>query len=176
VVGVDRDREFGDYYTSRADRMRGAAYLMCGDWHRAEDVVQTAFVRLYLGWHRVNAEGAIDQYVRQIITRSLVDESRRPWRRERVVPSDELPEATVNDPPPEERMVLVHALAQVPARQRVTLVLRFFEDLSVEETAAMLRVSVGTVKSQTSRGLDALRAALSAANVSLPSINGGSPR
>jgi hypothetical protein len=68
------------------------------------------------------------------------------------------------------------ALAQVPVRQRATLVLRFFEDLSVEETAAMLGVSVGTVKSQTSRGLDALRAALSAANVSLPSFNGGSPR
>ena len=61
-MGVDRDREFGDYYTSRADRMRGAAYLMCGDWHRAEDVVQTAFVRLYLGWHRVNAEGAIEAH------------------------------------------------------------------------------------------------------------------
>jgi RNA polymerase sigma-70 factor (sigma-E family) len=175
VDSVDRDREFGDYYTSRVDRMRGAAYLMCGDWHRAEDVVQTAFVKLYLVWHRVDANGVLDQYVRQIITRSFVDESRRPWRRERVVSSDELPEATVHDPPPEERMVLVQALAQVPTRQRATLVLRFFEDLSVEETAAMLGVSVGTVKSQTSRGLDALRAALSAANLSLPSRNGGSP-
>jgi RNA polymerase sigma-70 factor (sigma-E family) len=176
VVGVDRDQEFGDYYTSRADRMRGAAYLMCGDWHRAEDVVQTAFVKLYLVWHRVSAEGAIDQYVRRIISRSLVDESRRPWRREQAEPPHELPQATVSDPPPEDRLVLVQALAQVPVRQRATLVLRFFEDLSVEETAAMLGISVGTVKSQTSRGLDALRAALSTANVSLPSIKGGSPR
>ncbi len=156
--------------------MRGAAYLMCGDWHRAEDVVQTAFVKLYLAWHRVNAEGALDQYVRQIITRSLVDEKRRPWRRERAMPSHDLPDVAGNDPPAEDRMVLVQALAQVPTRQRATLVLRFFEDLSVEETAALLGVSAGTVKSQTSRGLDVLRAALTAANVSLPSANGGFSR
>jgi len=173
---VDRDREFGDYYASRANRMRGAAYLMCGDWHRAEDVVQTAFVKLYLAWHRIHADGSPDQYLRQIIARSLVDESRRPWRRERAVASEHLPEGIVNDPPAEDRMVLVRALAQVPARQRTTLVLRFFDDLSVEETATLLGVSVGTVKSQTSRGLDVLRTALEAENVSLNRTNGRSPR
>jgi len=157
---VDRDQEFGDYYASRAHRMRATAYLMCGDWHRAEDVVQNAFIKLYLGWHRIRADTPPDQYVRQVIATTLIDDGRRPWRRERATPDHTIPERSVNDPMPEDRMVLLAALARLPARQRVTLVLRFFEDLSTEETAAMLGIATGTVKSQTSRGLESLRSVL----------------
>lgn len=157
---MDRDREFGEYYASRAHRMRAAAYLMCGDWHRAEDVVQNAFIKLYLGWHRIRADTPPDQYLRQVIATTMIDDGRRPWRRERATPDETIPDRSVTDPVPEDRMVLLQALAQLPARQRVTLVLRYFEDLSTGETAEMLGIAVGTVKSQTARGLEGLRSVL----------------
>ncbi|GAA4434416.1 SigE family RNA polymerase sigma factor [Actinokineospora soli] len=158
---MDRDGEFAAYFAARADAMRGTAFLLCGDWHRAEDLVQTAFVRLYRVWHRVSGRDRLDGYTRQIVVRVFLDESRRGFfRRERV--TDAPPEGSGPAAGPEDRLVLMAALARVPARQRTVLVLRFWEDLSVEETAAAMGCSVGTVKSQTSRGLSALRAVLPA--------------
>ena len=158
---MDRDGEFTAYFAARADAMRATAYLLCGDWHRAEDLVQLAFVRLYRVWHRVSGRDRLDGYTRQIVVRAFLDETRRGFfHRERV--TDRPPEGTGSDCGPEDRVVLMAALAQVPARQRTALVLRFWEDLSVEETAVAMRCSVGTVKSQTSRGLAALRALLPA--------------
>jgi RNA polymerase sigma-70 factor (sigma-E family) len=168
---VDRDHEFGEYYASRAERMRRFAFLVCGDWDRAEDVAQTAFVKLFVAWHRVNSADGPDPYLRQIIVRSVIDENRRPWRRERPMPPADLPDTAVTDPDDGDRAELVRALATVPLRQRATLVLRFFEDLSVAETAELLGCSTGTVKSQTARGLDALRNALTTANISLPAVS-----
>ncbi len=156
-----RDTEFTEYYAARGTAMRATAYLMCGDWHLAEDLVQTAFTKLYLAWHRVERHGQLDRYVRQIVTRSFLDDRRRPWRRER--PTDRAGEVAgvadrpVADPAVEDRMVLAEALAGLPSRQRATLVLRFWEDLSVDETAQLLGVSPGTVKSQTAHGLERLR-------------------
>ncbi|WP_405430072.1 SigE family RNA polymerase sigma factor [Micromonospora sp. NBC_00617] len=155
----DRDKAFAEYFAARSGAMRGTAYLLCGDWHRAEDLVQTAFVKLYLVWHRVARHEVLDNYVRQILVRTFLDERRRGWwRRERVGGDNAEHPAPPNAP--ENRLVLLRALASVAPRQRAVLVLRYWEDLSVEETAALLRCSPGTVKSQAARGLDTLRGLL----------------
>ncbi|MFI5930951.1 SigE family RNA polymerase sigma factor [Actinoplanes sp. NPDC051494] len=153
----DRDEAFAEYFAARSGAMRGTAYLLCGDWHRAEDLVQTAFTKLYRHWHRVARHEALDPYVRQVLIRTFIDDGRRGWwRRER---TQEAPlERTAPAGSSDDRLMLIEALAAVPARQRAVLVLRYWEDMSVEETAAALGCTAGTVKSQASRGLDALRA------------------
>lgn len=153
----DRDQGFTDYFASRSGAMRGTAYLLCGDWHRAEDLVQTAFVKLYRAWNRVSAHDTLDAYTRRILVRTYLDEKRRGFFfREK--PTADHGEMTA--PPAgslEDRLVMLHALTAVAPRQRAALVLRFFEDMSVEDTARAMGCSEGTVKSQTARGLDALR-------------------
>ncbi|MEU1839555.1 SigE family RNA polymerase sigma factor [Micromonospora chersina] len=152
----DRDAAFAAYFAARSDAMRGTAYLLCGDWHRAEDLVQSTFTKLYLAWNRASRHEVLDAYVRQILLRTFLDERRRGWwRRERV--NAEAAERAVTAESPEERVVLLRALADVPPRQRAVLVLRYWEDLSVEETASLLQCTTGTVKSQAARGLDSLR-------------------
>jgi RNA polymerase sigma-70 factor (sigma-E family) len=156
----DRDGAFAEYFAARSGAMRATAYLLCGDWHRAEDLVQAAFTKLYVNWHRVGRHDALDPYVRRIVIRTFIDDGRRGWwRRERPqeTPVDgPLPEASADD-----RVDLVRALAAVPPRQRAVLVLRYWEDMSVEDVAAALHCSPGTVKSQAARGLDALRSLIS---------------
>jgi RNA polymerase sigma-70 factor (sigma-E family) len=154
----DRDSAFADYFASRSSAMRGTAYLLCGDWHRAEDLVQTTFVKLYRAWNRVVRHETLDAYTRRILVRTFLDETRRGFfHRERPTAehTDRSTPAQVGGV--EDRMVLVSALAAVGPRQRAALVLRYWEDLSVEETAKALRCTAGTVKSQTARGLDAMR-------------------
>lgn len=152
------DAEFAALFAGRAAALRRTAYLLCGDWQQAEDLTQTAFVRLYVAWPRLRDGGAAEAYLRRILARAYVDEGRRPWRREHV--AAELPETAAYDAPTDDRAVLLQALARVPRRQRACLVLRYFADCSVEETAAALGCGAGTVKSNTARGLDALRAVL----------------
>lgn len=154
----ERDERFGAYFASKSGVMRATAFLLCGDWHRAEDLVQTAFVKLYLAWHRVDGEEKLDAYVRQILVRTFLDEKRRGlFRREQPIaePADRpLPE---RDDQVDNRMVLSRALAEVAPRQRVALVLRIWADLSIEDTAKAMGCSTGTVKSQLARGLAAMR-------------------
>ncbi|MFF0318430.1 SigE family RNA polymerase sigma factor [Micromonospora sp. NPDC005252] len=159
----DRDAAFADYFAARSDAMRGTAYLLCGDWHRAEDLVQTAFVKLYLVWNRVSRHEVLDNYVRQILIRTFLDERRRGWWRRERVGRDNAEQAAPSDSP-ETRLVLLRALASVAPRQRAVLVLRYWEDLSVEDVAALLDCSPGTVKSQAARGLDTLRGLLATTN------------
>src|ERR1041384_7174624 len=81
----DRDAEFEAYFAARSEAMRGTAYLLCGDWHRAEDLVQTTFAKLYVAWRRINRHEALDAYTRQTLVRTFVSELRRGWfRKERV--------------------------------------------------------------------------------------------
>lgn len=156
----DRDKAFAEYFAARSGAMRGTAYLLCGDWHRAEDLVQTAFVKLYRVWNRIARHEVLDSYLRQILIRTFLDERRRGWwRRERVGGEDA--EQVAPSDSPESRLVLLQALARVAPRQRAVLVLRYWEDLSVEDVAALLECSPGTVKSQAARGLDTLRGLLS---------------
>lgn len=158
----DRDRDFSDYYRARGASMRATAYLLCADWYLAEDLVQTAFTKLYLIWRRVSQYEALDAYLRQTVFRTFIDYKRRPWRRERAtdVTSAVFERAETWDNPVDERLLLVRALDKLPPRQRAVLVLRFWEDLSVCETAEVLGCTSGTVKSQSAKGLRTLRGLL----------------
>lgn len=155
-----RTEEFVAYVNARRTALRRAAYLMCGDWHTSEDLVQTALAKLYVAWPRIHRQGAEDAYARRIIARAHVDEGRRPWRRERVG-LDGFDRAQSEPQPIEDTEALLAALRELPQRQRATIVLRYWFGLSVEETAADLGCSVGTVKSQTARAVTTLRAVLS---------------
>src|SRR6185436_6300878 len=155
-------RRFTEYFAAHREPLRRTAYLICGDWHWADDLTQTAFIRLAQGWHRVRDPRAMDAYLRTCLVRAYLAETRRVWRRrerpvadapDRPVPGDDADDAV-------RRLVFADALAQLPPRQRITLVCRYYQGLDVAETAALLACSEGTVKSQTARGLAALRRVL----------------
>ncbi len=160
-MGPEEEAEFAVYVTARRDRVRRAAYLICGDWHRADDLTQIAFVKLYDAWQGIRSRAALDSFVRSCLVRAAVDESRRPWRRERAVEVlPEVPDVTDLSGIIADRTVVRQALVSVPPGQRAVLVLRYFEGSSVAEVAQILQCSEGNVKSQTARGLAALKAAL----------------
>ncbi len=156
------EQEFAEYFAARREAVRRMAYMMCGDWHRADDLAQTAFVALHRRWGKVRDKGALDAYLRRTLLRATIDESRKPWRRERTV--EDLPDAPASTPNVENsvatRQTLLAALQHVPAKQRAVLVLRYLEGLDVSGVAEVMKCSEGTVKSQSARGLEALRAAL----------------
>lgn len=154
---AEQEREFVDYIAARSAVMGRTAHLLCGDWHRAEDLVQSVCVRLYAVWPRLKARDAVDGYVRKMLVRAYLNDRRRPWRREQS--AAELPEVATSDSASgvDTRMVLLDALATLPPKQRAAVVLRYWEDYSLEDTAAALGCSVGTVKSQSSRALASLR-------------------
>jgi RNA polymerase sigma-70 factor (sigma-E family) len=148
-----RDREFGEFVDARALVMRRTAYLLCGDWHRAEDIVQTALIKLYVAWSRVRKD-SVDAYARKVLVRTAIDESRRGFfQRERSV--DVVPEPAVTDDSAD--FDLRQALDALPPGQRAVVVLRYWEDLSITETARILGRTEGTVKSQAAKGLATLR-------------------
>ncbi|MDT7782390.1 MAG: hypothetical protein QOF58_809 [Pseudonocardiales bacterium] len=150
---MDRDREFGEFVDARALVMRRTAYLLCGDWHRAEDIVQNALIKLYVAWSRVRKD-SVDAYARKVLVRTAIDEGRRGFfQRERMV--DVVPEPTVTDDAADFDLRL--ALDALPPGQRAVVVLRYWEDLSITETARILGRTEGTVKSQAAKGLAALR-------------------
>lgn len=150
---------YREFVAARIAQLRRVAFLVCGDWHVAEDAVATVLARLYVSWSRVREAERVDAYVRTMVVRAVVDEHRRPWRRERARYDDAMRGETVADPTAEvhDRILLRRALSQLPRGRRAVLVLRFYEGLSVDETADVLGCSAGTVKSQTARGLAALR-------------------
>lgn len=154
---ADRDG-FTAVVQDRLVPWRRMAFLMCGDWARAEDLVQTALLRMYGKWHRIDPAG-VDAYARQVITRLAIDDSRRAYRRSEVTSSD-VPDRPASHREPTAGLDVRAALQRLSATHRAVLVLRFYLDLSIADTAAALSVGEGTVKSQTSRGLTALRAAM----------------
>jgi RNA polymerase sigma-70 factor (sigma-E family) len=156
----DRDAEFAEYFAARSGAMRGTAYLLCGDWHRAEDLVQVTFTKLYLAWRKVARHEVLDAYTRQILVRTFISDTRRGrYSRERFGDGG-IDAAAQASGSTEDRLVVLAALEHVPPRQRAVIVLRYWEDLSVEETARALKCTTGTVKSQAARGLQTLRGRL----------------
>jgi len=161
-----RDEEFAEYFAARFDGARRIAYAMCGSWADAEEIAQTAFVRIYPRWPKIRT-GTVDAYLRTVLTRAFLDTRRRRNSREQAFA--DVPEQSV---PPDhsshDRLAVQAALMAVPPRQRAVLVLRFIADLSVEQVAETLGCSTGTVKSQTARGLATLRACYPASPTRTP--------
>jgi RNA polymerase sigma-70 factor (sigma-E family) len=160
--GHDEER-YREFAAAQARPLRRTAYLLCGDWHLAEDLMQSVLIKMYRSWSRLERHGELASYVRRVLVRTWVDEWRKPWRRwERnhdVVP--DAPDLSAEPDSVAQRMdarnVVHRALLTLPPRQRATLVLRYFDDLSVAQTAAALGCSEGNVKSQTARALATLR-------------------
>ncbi|MEV4311788.1 SigE family RNA polymerase sigma factor [Actinocrispum sp. NPDC049592] len=150
------DRDFGEFVDAKALVLRRTAYLLCGDWHRAEDLVQTALAKMYAVWPRIAKIGALDAYARKVLVRAAIDESRLASRR-RETAVDAVPDWAGEDRDVAAHLDVRAALAALPPRQRAVVVLRYWEDLSIEETAQLLGCTTGTVKSQANKGLAALR-------------------
>ncbi len=150
----EHDRgSFEEWARSRQQQLVRTAYLVTGDHHRAEDLVQEALVGVAMRWDRLR-DGNPDAWVRTVVYRANVSW----WRKHRrEVAVERVPERGAASPPGESRMVIEDALAGLTTKQRAVLLLRFLEDLSVEETADVLAVSTGTVKKQTSVALQRLR-------------------
>jgi RNA polymerase sigma-70 factor (sigma-E family) len=154
---MDAEEAFNAYMAGRLQQWSRVAYLLTGDRHLAEDLVQITFERVARHWERIAAGGDPDPYVRRIMHSQHVSLWRRRWRG--VELRSRPPEVGAVDPiAASERAVVVRqALTRLAPRQRAVLVLRFFEDLTEEATARALGCSVSTVKSQTRDGLARLR-------------------
>ncbi|HET6627509.1 MAG TPA: SigE family RNA polymerase sigma factor [Nocardioidaceae bacterium] len=153
-----KDAEFEAYMAARQPSLLRTAYLLTGDRHSAEDLVQTALAKLYLSWDKVQRRELTDGYVRRIMVNENNSLWRRAWKRKEVT-TDEVPDRTgVHDLPDDGRRAALWDFVQtLPKKQRAVIVLRFYEDLSEAETADILGISVGTVKSQASRALASMR-------------------
>lgn len=152
-----KDEAFSSYMAARQASLLRTGYLLTGDRATAEDLVQTAFAKLYLAWDSVRDQGALDGYVRRILVNEHNSLWRRPWRR-REHSTDDLPEAPVVDTHDDGVSAALWAHVQtLPPKQRAVIVLRYYEERSEGETAELMGVSVGTVKSQASRALAGLR-------------------
>ncbi|MBP2322075.1 RNA polymerase sigma-70 factor (sigma-E family) [Kibdelosporangium banguiense] len=157
------EERFRAFAGKHAAALRRCAYLFCGDWHTAEDLTQTTLIKIYRAWPTVQKQESMQNYARKVLLNTWLDEKRRPWRRSelRVAAPPDHPDTGADPEAAQARSwakdMTHRALLELPPRQRAALVLRYFDDLSVSETAAVLNCSEGTVKSQTARGLDTLR-------------------
>jgi RNA polymerase sigma-70 factor (sigma-E family) len=168
---MDADAEFEQYVADSFARLCRTGFLLCGDWQRAEDAAQETLLKMHRSWARIARHEGLDAYARHTLVRTLIDEWRRPWRRRENVAED------ISDTAPailldattqvDDRAVLVRAVAQLAPRQRACVVLRFYLDTSVADTATALGCSEGNVKRLTSDGLAALRVVLDSTEGSL---------
>ncbi len=155
---AERDAEFTAYLNARQPSLLRTAYLLTGDRHQAEDVLQTSLAKLYLAWHKVNDRNSVDAYVRRI----MVNENNSLWRRgwkKREYAAEQLPEGDPHHDAYDEGLstALWAVVQTLPPKARAVVVLRYYEQMSEAETADVLGISVGTVKSQCSRALASLR-------------------
>jgi RNA polymerase sigma-70 factor (sigma-E family) len=158
VVAPNHDRtDFESWLVAREPALHRLAHLLTGDVHSAQDLVQTTLAKLYLAWDRLDDREHIDAYARRILVNEHRSAWRRPWRRRELV-TDALPEGVeAVEQYDGTREAVWRFVSTLPPRQRAVIVLRYYEQLTEVETADVLGVSVGTVKSQASRAIAALR-------------------
>lgn len=145
-----RDAEFTEFYAARVRPLRRIAYLVLRDWHAAEDATQRALTKVYRAWPRIQPAG-LEAYAR----RAVVNEALTAVRRRRDLVVADVPDRAYADP--SAPLDLVAALDALPPQQRAVVALRFVDDLSVAETAEVLQIAEGTVKSHTSKAMATLR-------------------
>ena len=152
--------EFEEFAVARTPQLYRAAWLMCGDAHRAEDLVQETLAKVYVRWHR-RLGGPIEHpvaYARTTLTRTYISAQRR--RSNHETPVEDLPETVEQGADAATTLALRAALAQLAPLDRAVLVMRYLEDVSVADTADALGVSPGAVRNRSLRALDRLRAVL----------------
>jgi RNA polymerase sigma-70 factor (sigma-E family) len=167
-VSRGRDAEYAAYVAARLASLRRLAGVLCDDWQRADDLVQATLVALYVHWGRVRAASHPDAYARTVLVREFTRERRSAWVK-RVTLSGGVADSPAASVDHDAVIDLRAAVAALPARQRATLVLRFYCDLNVDQSAQILGCSPGTVKSQTARALETVRRALGPA----PAVGSG---
>lgn len=145
---------FDEFVAARGRALWRTAWLLTGDAHRAEDLVQTALMKCWRRWSSIERGEAAEAYVRRALVSTYTDWWRRRWTGE--VPTSEVPTSPV-EPLHERRQDLLAALATLPRSQRAVVVLRYFDDLTEAQTAQALGIGVGTVKSHHARAMAALR-------------------
>lgn len=147
--------EFAEFAAAASARLRRTAFLLCGDWHTAEDLAQATLAKLFVSWRRIRRRDEMYAYA----TRTLLNTYLADRRLKRIgeVLTGRLPERPFEQQAPELRLMVLDALAALPPRARAVVVLRYWADMSVEQVATFLGCSEGTVKSQSARGLDKLR-------------------
>ena len=155
-----KDADFAAYLAARQPSLLRTAYLLTGDRHDAEDLVQTALAKLYLSWDKVQHQGSMDGYVRRILVNEHNSLWRRAWKKREHGrgPDAEVTDHAVDAHDDGAGAALWDVVQTLPRKARAVVVLRYYEELTEAETADVLGISVGTVKSQTSRALAALRA------------------
>jgi RNA polymerase sigma-70 factor (sigma-E family) len=154
---VDEPIGFREFVATRQRALLRTAWLLTGDWHAAEDLVQAALARTWPRWESIVRRDQPELYVRKVMLNTHATWWRRKWRGE--LPAEQVPDAAGADEfgAVDNRTAVRAALAALPARQRAAVVLRYFDDLTEAQAAEVLGCSVGTVKSQTSRALAKLR-------------------
>ncbi len=152
------DDEFTQFADAASSRLMATAFLLCGDWHTAEDLTQTTLAKVFAAWWRIRNRDAVHAYAQRTLLNTYLAHYRRPQRRE-VLTADiaELRDRAIEPRTPELRLALIDALATLPPRARAVVVLRYWEDMSIDQVAALLGCSAGNVKSQSARALDKLR-------------------
>lgn len=153
-----QDAEFTEYAQARAARLRETAYLLCGDWHWAQDLAQITLGRVYVAWPKIKHAEAVDAYARRVLTNEFLGHRRRRSSTERVM--DSVPEAPVRTEQHDVRLTLLEALGRLSPARRAVVVLRYWEDHSIDTVAEMLGMSSSAVKSASLRALAELRSML----------------
>jgi RNA polymerase sigma-70 factor (sigma-E family) len=160
---VTLTEEFTEFAAGAAPRLRRTAFLLCGDWHAAEDLAQGTLAKMFVAWRRIRRQDAVYAYASRTLVNTYLADRRRLRSRELVAAW--LPERAAPAGTPELRMVVLDALATLPPKARVVVVMRYWADMSVEQVADLLGCSAGNVKSQAARGLAKLRAVLGEADL-----------
>jgi len=155
---VTNATEFAEFASAASPRLRRTAFLLCGNWHTAEDLAQTALAKVFASWPRIRRRGAADAYATRTLVNTFLADRR--LRRHGEILTARLPERAAGGPAPETRIVVLDALAMLPPQSRATVILRYWVDLNVDQTAAVLGCSPGTVKSTTARALARLKGVL----------------
>ena len=153
--GVDAEAEYREFASARAAQLFRLAFLMCGDWHEAEDLVQTALASLFVTWNRVRRRNSMDTYVRRILVNAFL--SQRRLKRSREMPTAQFTDMSGPAVDTDLRLTLVAALRTLPPRSRAVVVLRYLEDHSIESVAELIGATPAAVKSLNTRGLAQLR-------------------
>lgn len=156
----EQEQDFVSFVRLNRSAICRVAYTLCNDWHEADDLTQATLTKLFERWRWLNDRHKMWNYARRVLYNSFVAERRRSRWQNEILQSEIVDRGVFDHASIEERLVLADALNQLGPRQREVVLLRYVEDLSIKQTATILCCSPGTVSSQASRAIQALRSIL----------------